>query len=211
MVPLKTRDILACLEEVATVRRPETQLHLLGITRCEHVLDFQRFGVTSFDSTMPLIQAFKDGRDNYHTEQKNYLAIRVPQVQGNPKLQRRIAAGQVDQDLARRLEQECLRALREYDAEKITVEAALDPLLTYDRIHDGKVDRSAAYRQALEERPWKSCPCEVCRAIGIQVIVFRGAERNRRRGFHNLTVLYKRLHQELGWRDVPGGNLVQIR
>jgi hypothetical protein len=208
MVPLKTRDVLTCLEEINAIRRPETQLHLLGITRCEHVLEFQRFGVTSFDSTMPLMQAFKDGRDNYHTAKKNYLAIRVPQVQGNPKLQRRIAAGQINQDQARRLEQESLRALREYDAGVIPVDAVLEPLLRYEELHDGKVERSAAYRQALEEMPWKQCRCEVCRAIGIHVIIFRGAERNRRRGFHNLTVLYERLHQELGWREVPAGNLV---
>jgi hypothetical protein len=31
------------------------------------------------------------------------------------------------------------------------------------------------------------------------VILFRGAERNRRRGFHNLGVFYRRLHRELGF------------
>jgi hypothetical protein len=29
------------------------------------------------------------------------------------------------------------------------------------------------------------------------VIIFRGSERNKRRGFHNLYVLYERLHHEL--------------
>jgi hypothetical protein len=28
--------------------------------------------------------------------------------------------------------------------------------------------------------------------------LFRGAERNRRRGFHNLWVFYRRLQRELG-------------
>jgi hypothetical protein len=28
--------------------------------------------------------------------------------------------------------------------------------------------------------------------------LFRGAERNRRRGFHNIFVFHKRLHRELG-------------
>ena len=37
MVPLKTDEILACLEQIDEVRRARTQLHLLGITRCEHV------------------------------------------------------------------------------------------------------------------------------------------------------------------------------
>lgn len=208
MVPLKTRDILTSLEQIGTVRRQETRLHLLGVTRCEHVEEFQGFGVASFDSTMPLMQAFKDAKENYHTPGRPYMAVRVPQVQGNPKLQRRIAAGQVDQDEARRLEQQCLRALRDYDGGGVPVEAVLEPLLEYDRVHDGSADRSAAYREVLEDRPWKECPCEICRAIGIHVIVFRGAERNRRRGFHNLTVLYERLHHELGWRRAGQAELV---
>lgn len=197
MVPLRTPDILACLEAVSTVRHRGTRLHLLGITRCDHVLEFQGYGVTSFDSTMPLLQAFKDARDNYHTVARSYVALRVPQVQGNPRLQRRIAAGQVNQEQARALEQASLRALREYDAGGVGVDNALEPLLAYERIHDEKADRSRAYRETLEARPWKECPCEVCRALGVHVIIFRGAERNRRRGFHNLTVLYDRLHQEL--------------
>lgn len=201
MVPLKTRDILACLETINLVRDHGTQLHLLGITRCEHVLDFQRFGVTSFDSTMPLMQAFKDAKDNYHTLHGNYVALRVPQVQGNPRLQRRIGSGEVNQDQARRLEQSTLTALRAYDRGEVSVEATLEPLLEYEQLHDGKVDRSRPYRKILEEQPWKECPCEVCRMIGINVVIFRGAERNRRRGFHNLTILYQRLHQELGWRQ----------
>lgn len=208
MVPLKTRDILECLERIAHVRRPETRLHLLGVTRCDHVEDFQRYGVVSFDSTMPLMQAFKDGKDNYHTLRRPYTAVRVPQVQGNPRLQRQIGAGQVNQGEARRLEQACLRALREYGREAIPVEAVLDTVLEYERLHDGKTDRSAAYRQVLEDRPWEDCPCEVCAQIGINVIIFRGAERNRRRGFHNLTVLYDRLHHNLGWREVRGADLV---
>ncbi|HEX7239495.1 MAG TPA: tRNA-guanine transglycosylase DpdA [Longimicrobiaceae bacterium] len=197
MVPLKTRDILDCLERISPVRRPETRLHLLGVTRCDHVEDFQRFGVASFDSTMPLMQAFKDGKDNYHTLRRPYMAVRVPQVQGNPKLQRQIGAGQINQAYARRLEQACLQALREYDREATSVESVLDAVLEYERLHDGKTERSVAYRQVLEDRPWEDCPCEVCTEIGINVIIFRGAERNRRRGFHNLTVLYDRLHQNL--------------
>ena len=203
MVPLKTSDILACLEAINGIREPGTQLHLLGITRCEHVAAFQRYGVTSFDSTMPLMQAFKDAKDNYHTRTGNYVALRVPQVQGNPRLQRRIGSGEVNQEQARRLEHATLVALRAFDRGEASVESVLAPLLEYEQLHDGKVDRSRPYRRILEERPWKQCPCEVCRAIGINVVIFRGAERNRRRGFHNLTVFYERLHQELGWHDGP--------
>src|SRR5437762_9062097 len=45
-------------------------------------------------------------------------------------------------------------------------------------------------------RSWKSCDCDICKRIGIHVILFRGAERNRRRGFHNIFVFYKRRSEE---------------
>jgi hypothetical protein len=198
MVPLKTGEILACLEAVAAVRRPDVTFHLLGVTRCEHVETFRRYGVASFDSTSPLLQAFKDNRDNYHTARRTYTAIRIPQIEGNPRLQRNITAGRIDQGEARTLEQACLHALRAYDAGRAAVDEVLEPLAEYEQLYEGKVTRTAAYRELLEDRPWKDCPCEVCREIGVEVVIFRGAERNRRRGFHNLYVFYHRLQREMG-------------
>ena len=67
MVPLKTPDILDALKEVSVALDRATQLHLLGVTRTAYVHDFAGFGVTSFDSTSPFRQAFKDEKDNYYT------------------------------------------------------------------------------------------------------------------------------------------------
>ncbi|EMC3067100.1 tRNA-guanine transglycosylase, partial [Salmonella enterica] len=53
----------------------------------------------------------------------------------------------------------------------------------------------------LGDRPWRKCECNICRSIGINVIIFRGAERNRRRGFHNIQVLYNRLQYTLSLRS----------
>ena len=47
------------------------------------------------------------------------------------------------------------------------------------------------YREVLERRPWEDCNCQICREIGIEVIIFRGNNRNRRRGFHNTYVFNK--------------------
>ena len=197
MVPLKTTSILQCLEAISAVRNPDTVFHLLGVTRCEHITQFRTFGVTSFDSTSPLLQAFKDNRDNYYTAERNYLAVRVPQTEGNRQLQSRIRSGELCQDSVRRLEDRCLQGLKEYELGRLSLEIALEYLLEYERVHHPKEDRSIAYREVLNDRPWAACPCEVCQEIGIHVIMFRGAERNRRRGFHNLSVFYDRLQKEL--------------
>jgi hypothetical protein len=198
MVPLKTPEILACLERAAAVRQPETEFHLFGVTRTEHVESFDRYGVTSFDSTSPLRKAFKDDKDNYFTMDRTYVAVRVPQVEGNAKLLKGIIAGKINQREARRLEQRCLECLNAYDAGRCALETLLDVLAEYERVYSGDVVRTASNKEVLEDRPWKSCPCDVCRQLGIHVILFRGSERNRRRGFHNVFVFYHQLHRELG-------------
>jgi hypothetical protein len=197
MVPLKTHEILGCLRQISSVREPGTRLHLLGITRCASMADFAAFGVTSFDSTSAFRQAFKDDKDNYHTADRTYTALRVPQVDGNAKLKARIQAGQVSQRDAVLQEQACLRLLRDYDAGQTPVHAILDALKGYQEIFDGRRDYSAAYRETLEESPWRNCICGICERAGIDVVVFRGSERNKRRGFHNVYAFRQRLDREL--------------
>ncbi|MFN9292697.1 MAG: tRNA-guanine transglycosylase DpdA, partial [Planctomyces sp.] len=51
MVPLKSPEILAVLEAVSEKRKPETRLHLFGVTRLDHITQFASHGVISFDST----------------------------------------------------------------------------------------------------------------------------------------------------------------
>ena len=196
MVPLKTTQILACLEAIARVRTPETQLHLLGVTRTERVNDFSRYGVASLDSTSPFQQSFKDDRDNYHTLERNYVAIRVMQIDGNQRLKRRILAGELDQNEGRRLERACLSSLTAYDRGKASLEATLDALDAYQDFL-GESPQRSDYEETLVAQPWKSCPCEVCADVGIHVVIFRGTERNKRRGFHNLHVFNRRLQEEL--------------
>jgi len=207
MVPLKTQSILQCLESIATVRRPDTKMHLLGVTRCNHITKFQKYGVISFDSTSPLRQAFKDDKDNYYTMDRTYMAIRVPQTEGNPQLQARIRSGELQQEEVRRLEDNCLRSLNEYDHGQTSLEIALENVLAFERIHSPKQDHSKAYLEVLQDRPWANCPCDVCKKIGIQVILFRGTERNKRRGFHNLAIFYAQLQKELELQAFGPGQL----
>jgi len=197
-VPLKTNDILACLKLASAVRSPTTEFHLLGITRCENVEAFSGFGVVSFDSTSPLRKAFKDDKNNYYTPKGTYTALRVPQIDANPELLRKITAGKVKQEIARDLEQRCLRILAKFDRGEASIEEAVETLCAYEEVFSGETDHAEVYRRVLADKPWKDCSCEICQRIGIHVMIFRGAERNRRRGFHNIYVFNQQLQAHLG-------------
>jgi hypothetical protein len=158
---------------------------------------FRKFGVASFDSTSPLRQAFKDDRDNYYTMPRTYLAIRVPHLEANPKLQQRIRSGELNQEQVRSLESNCLKALKEFDHGLASLEETVEKVLAYERVHHPQENHAKDYQDVLTERPWVYCPCDICQQIGIQVILFRGTERNKRRGFHNLYIFYKKLQKEL--------------
>ncbi|WP_327030591.1 tRNA-guanine transglycosylase DpdA [Micromonospora sp. NBC_01740] len=201
MVPLKTKDILACLRAIDDAREPDTQLHLLGISRVDEIPTFASHGVTSFDSTSPFRQAFKDDRDNYYALDRTYVALRVPQVDGNAKLKARIRSGEISQGQAMQLERAALTLLREFDRGGVDVDAALEALVAYSAVWDRKADRASQYRDTLENRPWQACDCAICNKAGIETIIFRGAERNKRRGFHNLHVFGQRLRRQLGDDD----------
>jgi hypothetical protein len=197
MVPLKTDKIMTCLAAIADVRHKSTQLHLLGISRCENVNGFASYGVTSFDSTSAFQQAFKDEKDNYYALDRTYVAIRVPQVDGNPKLKKAIRAGRVSQDAAITWEQTCLRLLRDYAQRTASLDAVTAALRAYETLYDPDKDRSADYRETLEARPWEQCSCGICDRIGVEVVLFRGSERNKSRGFHNVYVFSRKLDREL--------------
>lgn len=195
MVPLKTDQILACLTEISTVLAPGTELHLLGITRIAAMDRFSELGVNSFDSTSAFRQAFMDDRKNYHTSERAYVAIRVPQVDGNPTLKRAILAGSVSQKDALAAEREALKALRAFDGTPTGRRDCLDALGAYEVVCQSKKSYLDSYAETLEAAPWRHCPCSICAEHGVEIAIFRGTERNKRRGFHNLSVLRRQMGQ----------------
>ena len=48
-----------------------------------------------------------------------------------------------------------------------------------------------------KKTPWKKCKCQVCKKCGIEVAIFRGSNRNKRRGMHNLYVFNNQLKKIL--------------
>jgi hypothetical protein len=189
MVPMKTSDIHEVLEQVATVRETGTKLHLLGVTRVESMKKFASFGVASFDTTSPFRRAFKDATENYFTPARNYTALRIPQVEGNRRLHILVQAGKVNQTRARKLERDCLSVVRAFASGNAEKEEVLELLTAYHTLcGDLDTDRVSRYAETLDARPWDSCSCDVCKVVGVEVIIFRGSERNKRRGFHNIWV-----------------------
>lgn len=195
MVPLKTNQIIACLKSISDVLKPATELHLLGITRIDAMDQFSELGVASFDSTSAFRQAFMDDRDNYHTRERAYVAIRVPQVDGNPMLKRAILAGSIRQKDALTAERDALRALRGYDGSAASRRSCLEALGSYESVCRAKKSYLPLYEETLEDAPWTRCECSICADHGVEIAIFRGSERNKRRGFHNLSVLAQRMSQ----------------
>ena len=193
LVPLKSSEIVEILERISPKLKPSTKLHLFGVSRLDHVKEFAKLGVVSFDSTSPLTQAFKEDRDNYYGAKRRYAAIRVPQVDVNIKLKNRILSGEVKQTDAFRLEGECLDALQKFDRRRYRRNELLELLLEYQQLFGSTRNYAAEYEEVLRDRPWNDCRCAVCKELGINVVIFRGAERNRRRGFHNVYVTNVRL------------------
>lgn len=209
-----TKEILEILQAIRPHLTPTTRLHLFGVGRFHAVPAFRHLGVTSFDSASLLRQAWLGSDSNYHTVSgKKYAAIRIPQVDGL-RAKKIISAGAADRSTLQILEQSALQAIREFDTGKLGLESALEALLEYDQWLDTPTGGDATaialaqakrrqqhqrlYRELLEEKPWKHCGCTVCQNIGVEVVIFRGNDRNRRRGFHNTYTFYQQLQKVLG-------------
>ncbi|MGD1853912.1 MAG: tRNA-guanine transglycosylase DpdA [Leptolyngbyaceae cyanobacterium] len=209
----QSREIIEILKEVRPHLKQDTRLHLFGVARIDAIPVFRHLGITSFDSASPLRRAWLGSGANYHTDTKKmYTAVRIPPVDGHGvRVKRLVEAGVADKDTFRDLEQSALKALRAYDKNKLSLEETLEKLLAYDELlelpQDGQVDvteqakrrakHEVMYGELLSERPWQRCNCVICNEIGVEVVIFRGNDRNRRRGFHNTFVFYQRFKDVL--------------
>jgi hypothetical protein len=205
MVPLNARQIHLCLQAIRSRISSKVKLHLLGFAKAEQIHEFTDYGIASFDTTSPLRRAFKDAKANYYHANGGgkldyFTAIRIPQATENLRLKRQARTSGSDQEQLTVREQQALRSVRRFDQGKETLPTTLRNVMTYARdfLWDAKKSLEAnersvlmsedSARRTLEHRPWKSCPCKVCRLAGVETIIFRGSNRNKRRGFHNLFV-----------------------
>ncbi len=204
LVRSKTPEILRIVQAVREVIPEDIRLHLFGLARFGAIRRFVELGVTSIDSSSVLRKAWLGSDDNFLTEGGWYSAIRVPQSAGCFRAQRLVAAGERTERQLRRLESECLQGLRAHAAlRRPPTRALLNRLTEYDTLLAGE-RRGTRERigRTLEDRPWESCGCAVCTRWGVEVAIFRGNNRNRRRGFHNTHVFYHLLGRLLAGQRV---------
>lgn len=210
LVPLKVPQIHAALSAIREAVPPRVRLHLLGFGKIEHLAEFAHYDIASFDTTSPLLRAFKDAVKNYFVRDtagnlSYYTAIRVPQARENNKLKAKARRGVLHQETALKLEGSALLGIRKYVAGKMKLEVALDHILAYWKALNWREDHDEAsqlralnrqrdiYRRTLTDQPWRTCNCRVCREGGVETLLFRSSNRNKRRGIHNLHVFYEHL------------------
>lgn len=209
-VPLKIDQIRRVLHTLRAALSKNVRLHLFGFGKIEELDVLERYGVTSFDTTSPLLRAFKDARKNYWVRTKDgglsyYTAIRIPQATQNNKLKHKALEGSLNQEDAKRLEDVALRAVRAYAAGGASLDEGLDAVMNYWTILNWDEEASPSrrgvaaarqrklYAETLSDRPWEGCGCRVCRESGVEAVIFRASNRNKRRGIHNLHVFHTHL------------------
>jgi hypothetical protein len=204
LVPKSDSEILeiCCATRAAIQSRTRTEqenvwVHLFGILRPKIQSCFRVLGVSSFDSASYLRKAWLRSNQNYLSPAGSrwYGAIRVP-ISSSKRLREVADQKSIPAEQLREMEARCLEALLNFDGSKKThrevVEAVNDygPLLERRGEDNHFVEKHNA---VLTDRPWERCRCPVCRDLGIDVVVFRGTGRNKRRGFHNTWVLYHKI------------------
>ena len=205
MVPLKSPEIKLCLAAIREVVPASTRLHILGFAKADDIDSFHSFDISSFDTTSPLIRAFKDAKQNYYlpgpdARLRYFTSIRVPQAIENPRLQRSVKRGVLRTEDLIAMESSALKTLRAFDRGEADLEETLHNVMVYtaplaeekpyEDCHGtvGMTRLAERYRQTLAAKPWKECSCSICEHASVDVIIFRGSNRNKRRGMHNLAV-----------------------
>ena len=203
LVPLSDHSILEIVQEVSRAadnlpKRP--WLHLFGIYRPKLQSQFRELSVDSFDSASYFRKAWLRSDQNYlGVNGRWYAAIRVPMT-SDPRTAKRLREDGVDISDMQLLEKKALEMLAAFDRGAASVSEVLDAvLLCDDRLSRASEVRSMRerYKRTLEDKPWRSCDCTFCERLKIHIVIFRGGNRNKRRGAHNTALLHRGLGTNL--------------
>lgn len=199
LVPMSDDDIAAIVRAVskaADERRDRPWIHLFGVFRPKLQELFRELRIDSFDSATYFRKAWLRSDQNYlATNGTWYAALRVPMT-SDGRTRKRLEEGEVELKQLEREEKRVLRLLAKYDRDQAKLSEVLEAVIEYDA-HLTRTSESTSmrdkYRRTLKDRPWRSCDCPFCQDLGIHIAVFRGSNRNKRRGAHNTLMLYRRM------------------
>ena len=196
LVPLRDAEIERIVRAVAEAanRLPQRPwIHLFGIYRPNLQRLFRELEIDSFDSATYFRKAWLRSDQNYLAPSGEwYAAIRVPMLSDGRTRKRLELSGNDVGDLESQ-ERRALDTLAKYDAGEANIDETLDAVLEYDeRLRRSSEIQSMRerYRRTLQAKPWLDCGCAFCQELGIHMLIFRGGNRNRRRGAHNTARLY---------------------
>jgi hypothetical protein len=196
LVPKSNSEIKEIVEAVSIALKSASLkpwIHLLGIYRPALQELFKKHRISSFDSASYFRKAWLRSDQNYIGAHGSwYAAIRVP-PSSDPRSLKRLQESGASTTKIRRLEKAALLSLHQYAAREISIDVCLRNVVRYDELLQRAEDYETSvrqYRRTLEERPWERCGCTVCSTIGIDTLIFRGLNRNKRRGAHNTLQLF---------------------
>lgn len=195
--PIVAEIVKAVMPEVEKLR-PRPWIHLFGIFRPKLQSLFRELKVDSFDSATYFRKAWLRSDQNYlGTNGEWYAALRVPMT-SDGRTRMRLEDSGADIPALEREEARVMQLLCDFDRGGISVSKVLKSLIEYDehltRSSEARSMRTS-YERTLNDRPWKTCDCPFCADTGIHTLIFRGANRNKRRGAHNTLMLYGSLHK----------------
>ncbi len=197
LVPLPDVLIEATVSKVMAVistLKPRPWVHLFGVFRPKLQARFRELKVDSFDSASYFRKAWLRSDQNYLAQNgKWYAALRVPMT-SDGRTRKRLEQSGLDIAALESQESQIIKLLCRYDREEVSVQEVLDAVIEYDeclaRSSDVRSMR-AKYEQTLKDRPWRNCDCPFYKQSGIHMLIFRGTNRNKRRGAHNTLMLYQ--------------------
>ncbi len=201
LVPKRDNEIESIARAVMTAAnelKERPWIHLFGIFRPKLQDLFQKLKIDSFDSATYFRKAWLRSNQNYlGANGKWYAALRVPMTSDGRTRKRLIATSENISQLEQE-ERKVLNLLCRYDRDEVPVNEVLEAVVSYDQhlVRSSEMQAMhAQYRRTLEERPWRNCDCPFCQSLGIHILIFRGANRNRRRGAHNTLMLYGNIQE----------------
>ena len=177
-------------------------LHIFGLLRPKLQASFRDLGVSSFDSASYFRKAWLRSDQNYLAPngKRWYGSIRVPLSKSGSMQAAARQLSITSEELAKR-EILCLKALQDFDGSSTSRGELLERIDDYGPLLQRKGEEnhfSEKHQELLDDRPWERCPCPVCQEAGINVVVFRGTSRNKRRGFHNTWAFFREVRR---WRS----------